>query len=328
MSKFARIIKDNIYQDYTPQDLIRENVINFKNWSCSAGTEGLFIDWVGDVWPATCCVQGKLNYLGSIYNEVPILLLNDYIKCQSKNCPCLVEIFLPKYKIQESQLTENCDGAVSLNNFDAVTRASEHDRNRKYIMWAFGKTCNFDCRYCDDQSHSKNKNDMVTQFAIDKVLNYADTFRNNKSLMWSFTGGEPTINPLFLDLTKRLHYKGDTITVASNGSQTTDYYKELTKYANINISVHFEYIKPNKLKRVVSSIVEESPAWFGLNFMIMPGDVNKCYEYINVLQEIKHFKERTNLHFDILRIKNLEKFETYSSEELEKIKLLQDGKFR
>lgn len=327
MSKFARVINDNTYQDYAPQDLIRENAINFKNWSCSAGSEGLFIDWGGDVWPATCCVPTRLNLLGSIYNDQPILLLNEYITCQSKSCPCLVEIFLPKYKSSIYQLAEIKEGNVLLDDFNAVTRSSEHDRNRKYIMWAFGKTCNFNCSYCDDQSHSSDKKDMVTEYAINKVLNYANEFRDNKPLMWSFTGGEPTINPLFLEFVKRLHQLGDSITVASNGSQSTDYYEELARYANINISVHFEYLKPSKLKKVAASIIGATPSWFGMNFMIMPGNVEKCLQYVKCLQDIENFNTYTTLNFDILRVKNSLEFEIYSPEELAQIKLLQDGTY-
>lgn len=327
MSTFARIIKENIYKDYAPQDLIQENVIRFKGWKCSAGTEGLFIDWSGEVWPATCVVHNQKYRLGSIYDDYPIQLLEDYITCQSNICPCLVEIYLPKYKIDPISLVENSPGNVSLSDFDAITRASDHDRNRKYIMWAFGRKCNFSCSYCDDHSHSKDDNDLVTKKAIEKVTEYSDRFRQGKSLMWSFTGGEPTINPLFFDFVKFLYNKGDTITVASNGSQHSSYYAELSRYANLNISVHFEYLKPSKLSKIVTDVINNQPTWFGLNFMIMPGKVDKCIEYVTELKKISNFKERTNVHFDILRVKNTDVFEIYANEELEMIKKLQAGEY-
>lgn len=327
MSKLARIIKDNIYKDYAPQELIQENVIQFKGWKCSAGTEGLFIDWSGEVWPATCVVQSRRHRLGSIYDESPIELLDSYITCQAKTCPCLVEIYLPKYKINPTSLVESAPGDVSLSDFDAISRASDHDRDRKYIMWAFGRKCNFSCSYCDDHSHSKDDNDLVTKKAIEKVTEYSDKFRQGKSLMWSFTGGEPTINPLFFDFVKLLHSKGDTITVASNGSQHASYYAELSQYANINISVHFEYLKPSKLSKIVSTVIQNQLMWFGLNFMIMPGKIDKCIEYIAELKKIPNFKEKTNVHFDILRVKNTGIFEIYSAEELEMIKKLQSGDY-
>ena len=327
MSKFARVLKDNTYTDYSPQELIQVNAINFKNWSCSAGTEGLFIDWQGDVWPATCFVSSRSQYLGSIHDTHPIKLLDSFVTCEARTCPCLVEIYLPKYKNSITQLTETATGIVSLSDFDAIARASEHDKNRRYIMWAFGRKCNFKCSYCDDQSHSSNDNDMVPESSIKKVLDYALEFKKGKPLMWSFTGGEPTINPFFLNLVKQLHENGDTITVASNGSQHKDYYAELAKYANINISVHFEYLKPTKLRKVVSSILEQNPAWFGLNFMIMPSMAKKCYNYIEELKDIPDFKEKTSLHFDILRKKNTGTFELYSEEEMSIIQKLQSKDF-
>lgn len=300
-NKFVRIIKDNEYADYTPQDLIYNDVNKFQGWKCSAGSEGLFIDWSGNVWPATCEVGKERYYLGSLKDDKPIKLLTEYINCYHDYCPCLVEIYLPKYKNNLENLQELKQGTVSLDDFTAATRASEFDRGRKYIMWAFGRKCNFSCSYCDDNSHSKLDSDLVDSKSIDKVLEYSDRFRDNKPLMWTFTGGEPTINPLFANLVKKLHNRNDTITVATNGSASNDYYAELAKYANINISVHFEFLKPEKLRRVAESIILANPNWFGLNFMIMPGKAETTFSYASLLSEIPNFKEKCTVHFDLLR---------------------------
>ena len=61
--------------------------------------------------------------------------------------------------------------------------------------------------------------------------------------------------------------------------------------------------------------------------MIMPNKAEKCYSYIEVLKDLPNFKERTQLHFDILRIKNTGNFEMYSQEEMSMITDLQTGKF-
>lgn len=326
MSKLVRVINNNNFDDFTPQDLIHRSVNNFYGWKCSAGSEGLFIDWDGNVWPATCEVGRKRSYLGSLNDDKPIKILNEYITCFHKTCPCLIEIYLPKYKDKPEQLIEKEQDNISFDSFDAVTRASNFDRNRKYIMWAFGRKCNFSCSYCDDNSHSKKDSDLVTAKAINKALDYSNVYRNNKSLMWSFTGGEPTINPLFLTLVKELKSKNDTITVATNGSQSNEYYKELAQYANINISVHFEFLKSEKLKKVTEAIIESSPDWFGLNFMILPGKVQKTKDYIEKLLVLDGFKDTVTCHFDILRKKNSSEYELYSPNEIIQIEELKNYK--
>jgi organic radical activating enzyme len=327
MTKLVRIIKDGTYQNYSPQELIQNNSNKFNNWSCSAGSEGLFIDWAGSVWPATCTVGKQAFYMGNVNDDKPIKLLTDYIKCKWEYCPCLVEIYLPKYKDNIEQLTETTEGEVSTADFNATTRALTDDRNRKYIMWAFGRKCNFSCSYCDDHSHSKDDKDIVPAHAIQKVTEYSNQYRNNKQIMWTFTGGEPTINSLFLPFVKDLHSKGDIITVATNGSASGDYYHELAQVANINISVHFEYLKPEKLRRVAERILELKPDWFGLNFMIMPNQAETCLKYIEALKDLPNFKTHTKLHFDILRIKNTETYELYSDHDRNIINMLQTGNY-
>lgn len=326
MSKFVRVIKNGEYTDYTPQDLIHSYTNKFAGWKCSAGSEGLFIDWEGKVWPATCVIPNEEHLLGSLNDDKPIKILTEYITCPLESCPCLIEIYLPKYKTSPNELTEVKEGNVTLEKFNAITRAQEYDRGRKYIMWAFGKKCNFSCFYCDDNSHSKLDSDLVTADAIEKALEYADQFRNGKPIMWSFTGGEPTINPLFLNLVKRLHSKGDSITVATNGSATDEYYSELAKYANINISVHFEFLKPEKLRRVSAAIISSKPDWFGMNFMIMPGKAETCAKYLTALSSIDNFEEKIIFHFDILRVKNKKEYYSYSQEDIDLIEQIKNFK--
>ena len=326
MTKLVRIIKDEIYQNYSPQEIIQNNANKFNGWSCSAGSEGLFIDWDGNIWPGTCATGKQKYIMGNIHDNNPIKLFKEYITCEWEYCPCLVEIYLPKYKNSVEQLTETTEGNVSISDFDAVTR-SRSDRNRKYIMWAFGRKCNFSCSYCDDVSHSKDDKDIVPENAIKKITEYSNNYRNGKQIMWSFTGGEPTINSLFLPFVKELHSKKDIITVATNGSASGDYYNELAQVANINISVHFEFLKPEKLRRVAERILEVKPEWFGLNFMVMPGQAEICRKYIEAIKDLPNFKTHTKLHFDMLRKKNTDTYELYSAQDKELINILQSGNY-
>lgn len=321
----TRIIKNGIYKDFLAEDLVTAQVNRFKNWHCSAGVEGIFIDWYGDIWPATCINNPKYK-LGSIYGTDEIQLQQDYLICSRDTCPCLVEVYLPKYKNNSDDLIVSTSGNVNLLDFDAITRAHECDIGKKYIMWAFGRKCNFDCSYCDDVSHSRD-DDNITQQVIQKVLDYSNKFRDSSSLIWSFTGGEPTLNPSFLSLVKELSGKGDSVTVSSNASKDGEYYIELAKYAWVNLSIHFEFLKLNKFEKVLKSILDDDYTCqhVGINFMIMPSTIDKCSQYIDSIKDHKNFPAiKSNLKFNILRLKNSSDYYQYSEEDLNRIKNLQE----
>jgi len=77
-------------------DVIKQNLNQFKGWSCNAGIESLMINWDGEVHRATCRVGGSL---GNIYNgsfeppEKPII-------CTRNFCTCAADIPLTKELLQ------------------------------------------------------------------------------------------------------------------------------------------------------------------------------------------------------------------------------------
>jgi len=81
------------------------------------------------------------------------------------------------------------------------------------------------------------------------------------------------------------------------------------------------------LRRVAERILESQPDWFGLNFMIMPGQGETCLKYIEALKDLPNFKTHTKLHFDMLRIKNTGNYELYSNRDKELINILQSGNY-
>jgi len=77
-------------------DVIKQNLNQFKGWSCNAGIESLMINWDGEVHRATCRVGGSL---GNIYDgsfeppEKPII-------CTRNFCTCAADIPLTKELLQ------------------------------------------------------------------------------------------------------------------------------------------------------------------------------------------------------------------------------------
>lgn len=85
------VLVDNV-KLYHANDIIKEHKNQFLGWKCSAGIESLMINWDGEVYRATCRVDGSL---GNIYNrsfEVP----KEHVTCTRNHCTCAADIPLTK----------------------------------------------------------------------------------------------------------------------------------------------------------------------------------------------------------------------------------------
>jgi MoaA/NifB/PqqE/SkfB family radical SAM enzyme len=80
---------------YHANDVIKENLNQFKGWSCAAGIESLMINWDGEVHRATCRVGGSL---GNVYTS-SIKLPEEWVICTRKWCTCAADIPLSKNSI-------------------------------------------------------------------------------------------------------------------------------------------------------------------------------------------------------------------------------------
>lgn len=113
------------------------------------------------------------------------------------------------------------------------------------VDWYIGKRCNFDCSYCVDYLH-----DNISKHPpLERCTALADTIYNTygSNVMWSITGGEPTVIPWFHDVAQYIYEKpggARDISITTNGSRTTKYFTEtLYPYLhNITMSMHFEHI--------------------------------------------------------------------------------------
>lgn len=85
------------------------------------------------------------------------------------------------------------------------------------ITWDTGRRCNFDCSYCPAHRHDNFSNHASLQdlkHTAEFLFEYIETIaqhRINKDFHVSFTGGEPTVNPNFIELVEymRSRYTAD-----------------------------------------------------------------------------------------------------------------------
>ena len=111
------------------------------------------------------------------------------------------------------------------------------------VDWYIGKRCNFDCTYCVDYLHDN----VSKHVPLENMKKLVDIIyeREKENVFWSLTGGEPTVNPKFLDLCKYIKEKGARfISVTTNGSRKAEYLCDLYQYLDgITLSFHFEHMQ-------------------------------------------------------------------------------------
>lgn len=76
-------------------DIIKNKLNKFNNWSCMAGIESLMINWDGTLYRATCRVGDSL---GNIY-ENNFTFPTEPITCTRQWCTCAADIPLTKFSL-------------------------------------------------------------------------------------------------------------------------------------------------------------------------------------------------------------------------------------
>jgi MoaA/NifB/PqqE/SkfB family radical SAM enzyme len=176
------------------------------------------------------------------------------------------------------------------------------------IDWYIGKRCNFDCSYCVDYLHDKES----PHVPYENMLKFVEfvTERHGRNVIWSLTGGEPTLNPKFMDLCKHIYaMRPKLVSITTNGSRTAQYLLELFQYLdNITLSLHFEFIE-GRIEEYIKKIIllenyrkaynaeqaklpgfpnwEEGwqPKQFLVRFMVYPGKVDLVKDIERRLRE-------------------------------------------
>ena len=106
------------------------------------------------------------------------------------------------------------------------------------VEWNLGKRCNYDCSYCPSSIHdntSLHRAWMNLQDTVDRLIALG------KPIRFSFTGGEPCVNPEFAKLVKYCKHVGISwISVTTNGTLPYEFYASL-EVDQIVFSLHLEF---------------------------------------------------------------------------------------
>jgi MoaA/NifB/PqqE/SkfB family radical SAM enzyme len=159
------------------------------------------------------------------------------------------------------------------------------------ITWDLGRRCNFDCSYCPAHRHdnfSPHASLAELKDTTDFIFAYIKTiapYRDNRSFCISLTGGEPTVNPNFIEFAKYLsskkqEYKNDfdlIVDLTTNGAMGDKTANAVIEnFDHVTVSYHAEghpSLKEQSLDRIVQ-------------FKNNGTDIK-----VNVMMHVKYFEE-------------------------------------
>ncbi len=325
--------QSGFFKDFSVDELIAQKLNQFRGWQCSAGLLHLYVDFDGFVYIGNCRQGG---HFGNVFDDFE--LPTEWVTCKTEFCGCGGDFLAPKAKLQHSDKLFITQGLVHSGSEKRMSQVKEivatetaFPKSKITIQWDIGRRCNFDCSYCWPYVHSKTeplKQYQDLKLASERLFK---KFGLKKKFMFQIGGGEPTIYPDFLSWVKFLKLGGHDVVLTSNGSRNHTFWREMIQYANVNLSVHFEFANLDNFHRNVSAIIDEkkqNPLLGGLEVKIMcpPGKVEIAKSFFDRLMSIPSFKDLASASLVPVRYPSREiqlasKVQDYSVEEL---KWLQD----
>jgi organic radical activating enzyme len=107
------------------------------------------------------------------------------------------------------------------------------------VSWTLSNKCNYRCNYCPSNLHDGTTGQPQWEVVENFVKNFSQP---DKTICYRLSGGEPTYWKHFTDLARLVKTQGDYFSFLTNGSQSVEYYKEISKYSDaIMMSYHEEY---------------------------------------------------------------------------------------
>lgn len=185
------------------------------------------------------------------------------------------------------------------------------DGNIFQVTWDVGRRCNYDCSYCPSHRHD-NFSAHATLEDLKKnsdfVLKYTDlymTYRYYKFAAINFTGGEPTVNPNFIEFSKYIKNKYDVeyskkwkciFTLTSNGAMSKKMADSVMETFNhVTISYHAEaddFLKQQVRDRMLQ--FSKNGNNYGCNLSI---NVMFHAEYFNECRDLCKFLDDNNVSY-------------------------------
>ena len=158
------------------------------------------------------------------------------------------------------------------------------------IEYMLGNTCNQKCNYCFPGSNEGDQPwpDLET---VKTNLSYLfDYYKKNGKDTFNifFVGGEPTLWDGFLPLCEYLKSKYNCILeISTNGTRGVIWWTKAGRVLDhVNISVHHEYARIQKLK-TLADFLYELGVFINVDVLMDPAEFEKC---VKIVEELKNSK--------------------------------------
>lgn len=296
---------------YSAEEILAREWNTWTGWYCAAGTENLYITHDGCVFGSVCREGG---FLGNVFDNY-LEMHKDYVLCKKKWCMCGTDMALRKFKGRENKYLAYKDPSKDLSTDPvdpvAVQPVMQSMCIPRQVTWDLGRRCNYSCSYCPPTASNTFEAHRTWGSLKHAVQNVFNAFVRNDKCKFHFSGGEPTINPAFMDLVKWIDEHPPMNNpghrhlchVTTNGSRQPEYYEELIEYTQIGISVHFEFCDEAKLLETISAIVNKKAQrpdlgyqWFGVKLMVPPGARHRAESLMNRIYDTPRFREQAQLN--------------------------------
>ena len=102
------------------------------------------------------------------------------------------------------------------------------------VIWQITTACTYKCSYCPTELNQGKSH----QINLDELQTFLDKIKD-RNPVFSFTGGEPTVHPQYLDILRELKKRNFSVISDSNLSRTVRFYEEATQLVdNWNVTLH------------------------------------------------------------------------------------------
>lgn len=162
------------------------------------------------------------------------------------------------------------------------------------VSWLLGRYCNYNCSYCWPYARSDTKDHRPTKLCISTINEIKRQARVNgfNSFHFSFSGGEPTFHPGYLNIlehlaTDILNTNYTSVHMTSNCSRTMKWfekYVESTKAfhrVSITASLHTEHLDTvEKMQDFANKLIycQENNVQVTINMVMVPAWFDRDYD--------------------------------------------------
>jgi MoaA/NifB/PqqE/SkfB family radical SAM enzyme len=173
------------------------------------------------------------------------------------------------------------------------------DRQKTKVQWQLGNKCNYHCTYCHhifyDNTQPFAEDSIILDTCKDIIFHYDDL---DRSVVFEFIGGEPTLLDKLPNITERLHNHPVDIVLKTNGSAPLEWWQRAVKnLSDVVISVHREFCDLTHIKELIH-FLKTNPYSHDINVEILIPVTNHDESWvwgITTVRELKTLHDNVSL---------------------------------